>query len=140
MDLLEGEDEFYSFLEETFYPFLVANKYNEEIKNIRFLISTISEDDGQRVIREAKSNQVVWLSASRQGVLSKGFVRILESSPVNLSPFIGSLLPSIPSLDDYFTKDRIDKLANKCTNLEELKKLKELLEFYGYKLEIKKKK
>ena len=137
-----GSNAFLSFVSNQLYPYLLRNKkeiHDQKLwLNLPIYISHLKTDEGDRLVREAKGNNL-WRTSKQKNNLSFGKFRIIDSSPVDFKS-IGQCVKSagfqISRLDLDFEPLRIEKLSNKyqCNNLDDALNLIKAGAYYGFSL------
>ena len=126
---LDSVEDVFIFIKNKLYPFLIEHKKEIRLEDLKVYCSTMY--DGTK-IRESKREDVVWLRAKNNTLLSFDNIRILDSAPIDCS--VLDVL-EIQNIEDYFSRDNIKRLMKSCKNSIEVQQLQKILEYYGYQLE-----
>ena len=126
---LDSVEDVFIFIKNKLYPFLIEHKKEIRLEDLKVYCSTMY--DGTK-IRESKREDVVWLRAKNNTLLSFDNIRILDSAPIDCS--VLDVL-EIQNIEDYFSQDNIKRLMRSCKNSIEVQQLQKILEYYGYQLE-----
>lgn len=138
----EEKQEFYKFISTEVFSFFKENgkiiKDSEEraFANLKIYFSTIKEGKNNRVIREALTDNTVWISSKNRNLLSINKYRILETSPVKLSSLIelsDGLFHPI-NISSYFAEQNLKNTISKYENWSDIKQCLEATLYYGFTL------